>query len=73
MNNTASAVVGFTAVAAATVGVWFAQRWRQGKSAQAEWAAKVALSNALRKGPGDGALCARFFLIKMANELVYAN
>jgi hypothetical protein len=56
MNHTAGAVVGFTVVAAATVGMWFAQRWRQGRSSQAEWAARVALSNALHKGPGDGML-----------------
>lgn len=54
MNHTASAVVGFTVVAAATVGVWFAQRWRTGKSGEAELAARIALGNALHKGPDDG-------------------
>ena len=54
MNQTAGAVVGFTVVAAATVGMWFAQRWRTGRSAQAEWAARVALANTLHKGPGGG-------------------
>jgi len=63
MNHTAGAVVGFTVVAAATVGMWFAQKWRQGRSGQAEWAARVALSNALHKGPGDGASIVSFLVV----------
>ena len=51
-HTTAGAAVGFTVVAAASVGMWFAQRWRQGRASQAEWAARIELANSLHKGPG---------------------
>lgn len=57
MNHTAGAAVGavgFTVVAAATVGMWFAQRWRQGRASQVEWANRIDLANSLHKGPGGG-------------------
>lgn len=54
MNHTAGAIVGFSVVAAATASMWLAQRWRSGRSAKAEWAARIALANTLHKGPGEG-------------------
>lgn len=54
MNHTAGAIVGFSFVAVATASMWMAQRWRSGRSAKAEWAARIALANTLHKGPGEG-------------------
>lgn len=53
MNHTAAGVVAGAAFAVATMGVWFAQKWRGARTAQAEWAAQIALANALKKGPDD--------------------